>query len=65
MMEYIWGVSDEILEPTTFYRNHHAAIDYANEQHPGMSWYQVTEHWWRGVNKNTGHAWGVVRYELH
>lgn len=48
--------------PIMYCANEHQAMDFANRMRPGLTWYQIHDNWWRGVNGFTGHAWSVTRY---
>jgi hypothetical protein len=65
-MEYIWGVEmEDDYEMPVFFRNPFKAMEFADEHCPvKLSWYQISETWWRGMNAATDDTWSVVRYEL-
>lgn len=67
MIEHVWESADEFYHSDTrrIYQNEHAAMDYANSQLEGLTWYMIHEGWWRGVNAATGYSWSVVKFHLY
>lgn len=67
-MQYIWeAIGYDVDNPPTFFTNEHKAMEFANSfyEQNHLSWYQITEAWYRGNNARTGADWAVLRRKLN